>query len=1241
MGTNSLHTNQDLFSNHYLEEILPEEREWRDHEGIEEAFEGISKLYKENLTRLPALSEPQLENDFIRPILEILGHHYIVQPREKTAEGIRRPDYALFDTESAKKKASTEKGKEWELFNKAIGLCEAKHWNRKLDLSSRYEPDLFDFEYRNPAYQMHLYLLYSEVRWGILTNGRIWRLYEREQSKHLDRYYEVNLVSLINSDGPLFAAGVSRDEQLEAFKYFYMFFRCQAFPRFLDYVLDGSVRYAEAVGAELKDNVYKALRILAQGFVEFKENRLEPVRDKELIRENCFVLLYRLLFILYAEDKLLLPISNRSYLQHYSLESMKEEIYARKDGPPYGGSIPMLWGKLSALSTLIDQGEKDLGIAPYNGGLFDDNQHEFLKKYKIGDRWLAEVIDLLSRPQTKTTPKKEFIDYSSLKIRDLGSIYEGLLENHLEVASEPMVAVKKGKKEQWKPLRERKEEEISKTTDSVGKGEYYPVTERGDRKATGSYYTPDYIVKYIVEHTLEPLTKDIKEKELLSLRVLDPAMGSGHFLVEATDFLAPKLLGVKEIEETEDEIGKAKRLIIERCIFGVDKNPLAVELAKLSLWLSTVAANKPLSFLDHHLRPGDSLIGAKVAELGNLPGEKTGSLFQQIVEHYSARTIVYYKQIEDEPSDTIDQIDDKIKRLKQARGMMKPFRQAADVWVSTYFGNEVKPKDYSRLVEALRQDDKKAFAALEREKWVDKATKLWNKHHFFHWELEFPEVFFDKHGRPLANPGFDAVIGNPPYDVLEKERKGISSPHKELGDYVKNIPLYEAALGGKLNLYRLFIVRALGLLQRGDRFGMIVPLSLVADISCSKARRNLMLSTCELLADCFPQKDNSKRRIFKDAKLSTTIVTCMNEPQSPKMTQIHIRVFPGNSFEDECREALIKFDDLVLLDPNNIPIPLVDQSNWEVCRKMYLTEGIVRLAEEDTFDVRRGEINQTIYSKFITSDSSMSRLLKGVEIGRYYFQDVLSQGEREWFDEKKFLEDGNSIPEEVFKRRIATQRITGVDEKWRIVAMIIKPPTYFADSTNSITLNVRTEYDLYYLMGLLNSKLFQWRFKITSTNNNVGTNEVESMPIRTIDFSKPEDKKMHNDMVELVQAMLDLHKRKQEIVKEYSGWLEHLIGAKLAELSGRERIRGLEKLDDANALADLIAKNRKLAFNTREPRNYELLSKGFDKYKNKLTPVVTEIAETDREIDRLVYKLYALTPEEIEIVEGKGNPCKG
>ncbi|MBA3353688.1 MAG: hypothetical protein H0U23_14930 [Blastocatellia bacterium] len=153
--------------------------------------------------------------------------------------------------------------------------------------------------------------------------------------------------------------------------------------------------------------------------------------------------------------------------------------------------------------------------------------------------------------------------------------------------------------------------------------------------------------------------------------------------------------------------------------------------------------------------------------------------------------------------------------------------------------------------------------------------------------------------------------------------------------------------------------------------------------------------------------------------------------------------------------------------------------------------------------------------------------MKGVEVGRYLLRSTLSQGHREWFDEEQFLAS-NRPRRAVERRRIATQRITGVDERLRIVATVIEAPAYFADSTNSVALRDSRTYRLEYLLALLNSTLFQWRFKVTSSNNNVGTNELDSMPVRTIDFSDPEDMARHDRMVGLVERMLALHERLAE-----------------------------------------------------------------------------------------------------------------
>jgi len=359
---------------------------------------------------------------------------------------------------------------------------------------------------------------------------------------------------------------------------------------------------------------------------------------------------------------------------------------------------------------------------------------------------------------------------------------------------------------------------------------------------------------------------------------------------------------------------------------------------------------------------------------------------------------------------------------------------------------------------------------------------------------------------------------------LEKERRRASWPHQVLAEYAKTSEDLAPAFGGKLNLFRFFIVKSLRLCKAGGRFGMIVPLALVADISCSNTRRHLISSSEDFEANCFPQKDNANRRVFKKAKLSTVVVTCTNSGTLAKGdSEIRVRTYPWNLFTDPHKECILNLSDALLLDPEHCPIPLVDQKTLEVCLKLHKTKNIVPLGKVPDFEVNRGEINQTIFRKYIEDDPAHKRLVKGVEIGRYRENRKLSQGKREWFNEAAYLRDHE--PREIInRRRIATQRITGVDEKLRTVATIIDPPAYFADSTNSIVSNDGA-HSLEYLLSLLNSTLFQWRFKLTSTNNNVGTNELKVMPFRLISDARPGDIKLRNQLLKLVDRMLKLHRQ--------------------------------------------------------------------------------------------------------------------
>src|SRR5207248_3123893 len=233
-------------------------------------------------------------------------------------------------------------------------------------------------------------------------------------------------------------------------------------------------------------------------------------------------------------------------------------------------------------------------------------------------------------------------------------------------------------------------------------------TDKGARRAFGSYYTPDHIVDAIVRRTLGPVCAAVADEpdfaeRVLRLRVLDPAMGSGHFLLNACQYLAEQIaLNPHTVSAPhgsgakESAISYWKRRVIENCLYGVDVNPMAVELAKLALWLETVAPDRPLTFLDHHLRHGNSLIGAKVNDLGSLPGEP--GLFEQLFHDQLDRKLPALlkplAEIRAAPSHRLDQVKQKGTRFAAFERAVESFRQTADLWCAAVTGAAVKPQQY-------------------------------------------------------------------------------------------------------------------------------------------------------------------------------------------------------------------------------------------------------------------------------------------------------------------------------------------------------------------------------------------------------------------------------------------------------------------------------------------------------------------------------------------------------------------
>ncbi|MDE0314628.1 MAG: N-6 DNA methylase, partial [Candidatus Poribacteria bacterium] len=727
----STYNNQGLFSTYHLEKVIMEQTS----DALESTYDQIKQLYAVIAEFADNLNEPQTEEKFIRPVLEILGHTFAVQPVLRTSLGTKQPDYAFFARQEALVHAHPQINTN-AFFKTATAIGDAKAWERELDkkLDGPGDP----FSNHNPNYQIDIYIRTSGLTWGILTSGKLWRLYHRDTSYKLDSYYEVDLEKiLINEDA-------------DAFRYFYYFFRSDAFipdtsdRSFLDNVLSGSVHYTVSVSDDLGDNIYLALEELINGFLTFRDNNLN-VSDTKAIHESCLILLYRLLFVLYAESRGLLPLENREYQSEYSLGALATEIHDKLDNDSTILNILKLksdyWTRLHDLFTLIDKGW-DEHIPQYNGGLFNPTRHVFLEEKKIGNDVLAKVINTLTR-----TTKRERIAYQDLAIQHLGNIYEGLLQYEPTVQSSP--------------------EKVVLTKDKT------------KRKASGSYYTSDAIVRLMVEDTLGPLCERKTFEKILRLKVLDPAMGSGHFLIGVIDHLALELATHPKAPamttgDTDTEIAYWRRCVVENCIYGVDINPMTVELAKVALWLHTVAKGEPLSFLDHHIRCGNSLIGANIADLANLPVLKKSRRANEEIQPVLnmdfgftdtvSEAVGHYLVIERMEGQTADDIHVMEQKLEQAQQTLGKHKEIADLWLSVHFGNNVARSNYHKALKALasRQTNVNVSTSLSSYR---KAQKLAEHYRYFHWEIEFPEVFRDEFGNELENPGFDAIVGNPPYGV--------------------------------------------------------------------------------------------------------------------------------------------------------------------------------------------------------------------------------------------------------------------------------------------------------------------------------------------------------------------------------------------------------------------------------------------------------------------------------------------
>ncbi len=1019
-----------IFTHYFLTDGIRETPEWNDSVADRAAFdvfrEGIARCY-EALRQSHDPNEAFTEQDLIRPALDLLGWNDYL-PQQGAARNEDIPDHLLFADAASKVQANSRTDSQ-ERYLDALAIEESKRFGLPLD-----NRDGSDRVQRGtPHGQILRYLSTAEsvtdgrIRWGILTNGGVWRLYDHRARPRASGYYEADLADLLEPGNA------------DALRVFYLLLRRTSFvpepgatTTFLERALAEGKRYEEQVAHDLSGVVFeRVFPKLIDAIARESESDLIESRDAALI------FLYRLLFVLYAEDRGLLPVNDARYDDYGLRKRVRDDIARRMaDEDAFSARVANYWNRLVDLFRIIDEGDASIGLPPYNGGLFAPETAPLLDEIRLSDADVAPIIHDLSHSRDAQGVRR-FVNYRDMSVQQLGSIYERLLERE--------------------PVR-----------DDEGRIVVRPNSYA--RKDSGSFYTPQELVDLIVERTLKPLAEErlsIFEKKaaelasdrrpkaqreaelrkldpaeaVLDLKVLDPAMGSGHFLVTAVDFLsdyiaelieyvpaAPQWVDgeyesplverveairseiIRRAEESNWLLDKAqltdqaivRRMVLKRCIYGVDKNRLTVELAKVSLWLHSLTVGAPLSFLDHHLRCGDSLIGLRVQEAVQDMHRLGGGLFSGSAIAGAEAATTGMQRIEDmsdsdiaevrESASLFSIVEETTANLRDLLGFFCGWR-----WLTAGMKKKAQATFEAPLLKTLGQQSEHVYELLAHgpeylgddtpgsddaswdvfcKRWREART-IADREGFLHWEVAFPGVWRRwQDVRPEG--GFDAIIGNPPWDKIKLQevewfatrtpelalaptaaarKKGIRQLREQgsslatdfdaakarsdqLGCLVRESGHYPLLIGRDINLYSLFVERALSLVKPDGFVGLLTPSGIYGDKTAARFFQSV--STTGRLSGLFdfenrrPGTDLPPFFPDVDSRFKFCALIFGGEARRFERTECAFFLHDIQTIHDEDRCFPLTPDDFDLVNPNTGTAPISrTRRDAEIMRRIY------------------------------------------------------------------------------------------------------------------------------------------------------------------------------------------------------------------------------------------------------------------------------------------------------------------
>jgi hypothetical protein len=811
------------------------------------------------------------------------------------------------------------------------------------------------------------YLNVSDCVWGIVTNGNKLRLLRNSSRLAKPRYIEFDL------------AGMMESSVYSDFHLLYRLLHRTRLPNssadasecWLEkYYLDG-VEQGSRVRDRLRDGVVDALKTFGNAFLIHEKSGY--LRDqiaaghltaaayyRQLLR-----LVYRLLFLMVAEERrLMFPESRENeqsraiFSEHYGVNRLR----ARAER--YIGDDPEidLWESLKQTFRVLrdDSAAHMLGMAALDGELFgplgcphlDGGGNEERTAFCRNDQ-LLRAIHSLSTFDDEGIRRR--VNFAALDVEELGSVYESLLEYHPQLSASPAA---------------------------------FDLTWGSERKTTGSYYTPPDLVRELINSALIPVMmdrlkparmKEERERAILSMRVVDPAAGSGHFLLAASRQMGRELAKIRTGEEEPPPTAfrHAVRDVIRECIHAVDKNPLAVDLCKVALWIEGHNAGQPLSFLDHHVKCGDSLIGVfnlKVLEEGIPDGA------YKAVEGDDKAAAKHYRQLNREtkknqptfpqltlPADVVTALGALSRRdertpedvaVKERQYMemlnspaMQRLENASNAWTAAFFvplsmpevrGRDLVPTS-STVWEKL--SGRQIYGLLDGEIAKSKLT-----HSFFHWPVEFPDVF--------TRGGFDVVLGNPPWERIKLQQKEFfasrepeiaQAPNKAAREkLIKELPKRKPELArewaitlqgaesqsafaresqrfplcgrGDVNTYSIFAELALVLAGNTGRAGIIVPSGIATDDTTKLFFRDLMETHSVVSLYDF----ENRKAIFSAVHRSYKFCLLTMAPHHARnAADFFFFALSTDELKEPNRHVSLSGQDIALLNPNTRTCPIL------------------------------------------------------------------------------------------------------------------------------------------------------------------------------------------------------------------------------------------------------------------------------------------------------------------------------